>query len=84
MALILHIAIALASIAWTAVAFFVPTKRRIELSYALVALTLATGTYLVWSLHTPLLQACMSGLFYLAVVFSGILAAQYRLDRIIK
>lgn len=84
MALILHIVIALASIAWTAYVFFVPSKARLELSYALVALTLTTGTYLVWSLHTPLLHACMSGLIYLAVVLSGIIAVRFRLSRAAK
>lgn len=84
MALVLHVIIALASIAWTGYVFFAPSKTGLELSYALVALTLATGTYLVWSAHAPLLQACVTGLAYLAVVFSGILAARYRLAHATK
>lgn len=81
MALILHIIIALASIAWTAYTFFAPSKLRLEFSYALVALTLATGTYLIWTLQTPLLHACLSGLAYVTIVLAGILAIRSRLAR---
>lgn len=79
MALLLHIIVALASIVWTGYVFFVPSRSRLNMSYALVALTLATGSYLVWSTHAPLLQACVTGLLYLAIVLSGILAVHYRL-----
>ncbi len=80
MALILHIIIALSSLAIAGYVFFRPSKRMLGLSYALVALTLVSGTYLVVTLHAPLLRACATGLVYLAVALGGNLAAQRRLS----
>jgi len=45
----------------------------------LIAATLATGTYLVISLNTPMLRACATGLVYLAVALSGVIVAQRKL-----
>jgi uncharacterized membrane protein len=71
--------IALSSVAYTTYLFFTPTKLKFYVSYALIGLTLASGTYLVVSLHTPLLSACETGLIYLSVVLGGLLAAHHRL-----
>lgn len=68
MILILHILIALASIVCSGYAFFSPSKSKLQVSYALTALTLISGTYLVISTHSPLLSSCVSGLVYLAIV----------------
>lgn len=52
-----------------------PSKTKLRATYGLTLLTLASGTYLVWSLHAPLLSSCITGIIYLAVVMSGVLAA---------
>lgn len=81
MILPIHIIIALASVGAATFAFARPSKLALYASSALVVLTLATGTYLVMSLHAPLVQACTTGLAYLACVSTGIAGAWYRLAR---
>jgi len=82
MALLIHLACALASIIITSLTVFRPTKSKLSLSSASVAATLATGTYLVVSTHSNLLSSCLSGLFYLAITGTGIAVASYRLARV--
>jgi hypothetical protein len=56
-----------------------PTKRKLQISYSLVGLTLVSGTALVVTTHSPLLSSCMTGLVYLGIVLSGIFATQRKL-----
>jgi len=79
MILILHIVIALASITYTTLTYLAPSKNKLRASWSLVALTIASGTWLVVSSHSALLQSCMTGLIYLAIVSTGIIAAQQKL-----
>jgi hypothetical protein len=79
MIVLLHVTIALTSICYTTYLFFKPTKRNFRINYGLVGATFATGIYLVWSTHSPLLQSCIAGLAYLAVVSFGIALAQHKL-----
>jgi hypothetical protein len=81
MIVLAHVIIALTSMAYTTYTFFSPSKSKLYASYSLVALTLASGTYLVLSTHSRLLPACMSGLIYLAVVSSGLLLTSRKLAR---
>lgn len=78
MMIMLHIAVALASIAAAALSLLRPTKTKLITTYSLVGATLASGTYLVWSSHSPLLPACTTGLVYLALVSSALVLAQRR------
>lgn len=75
----IHIAIALLSVIYTAYVYFSPTKAKLRGSYALAGLTLATGTWLVVSNPAHLVQACISGLVFLSVIFFGIALAQNKL-----
>jgi uncharacterized membrane protein len=79
MILILHIVIALTSLTVTAAAYVKPSAQKLRLSGILVAATLASGTYLVVSTHSPLASACVSGLAYLAIVAAGLRLAYGRL-----
>ena len=81
MALIIHIIIALTSIGFTTLLFIVPSKTKFNVNYALIALTLASGTYLVVSTNAPMLKSCMSGLLYISVVTLGTIAARYKYTR---
>ena len=78
MIVLLHVLIALGSIAFTTYLYFRPSKGRFYASYGLIGATLASGTYLVISTHAPLLSACMTGLLYLGVVLAGIAAAHQK------
>lgn len=80
MTIVLHVLIALSSIAYAGYTFFAPSKNKLRVSYGMVALTLITGTYLVVSTGSPLLSACTTGLLYLAVVLSGLAAAHRKLS----
>lgn len=81
MALLIHIIIAVTSVAFTTLLFVLPTRTKFRINYALIGLTLATGTYLVVSTNTSMLKACMSGLFYITLVTAGTVAARYRFAR---
>ena len=63
----------------TGFAFFLPTERKLRVSYILVALTVITGTYLVWRNHSHILSACSTGLVYLSLVGAGIFSARTKL-----
>jgi len=82
MILIFHIIIALSSLAFTTYAFFSPSARKLQASYALVGLTLATGTYLVIHKPSHIMQGCATGLLYVAIVTIGIVSAQKKLTDI--
>lgn len=79
MMILLHVLIALSSIALSSLTAIVPSKRKIYGSSLLVALTLATGTYLVIAMHAPMLRTCLTGLAYLAVALSGVIVGYRRL-----
>lgn len=81
MELVIHILIALASIASSTYAFLSPSKNRLKVSYGLVAATLASGTFLVVSMHANMVSACMSGLLYLGFVASLLSLANARLAK---
>lgn len=81
MIVLLHVLIALGSIAFTTYLYFRPSKRKFYASYGLIAATLGSGTYLVVSTHSPLLSSCMTGLIYLGVVLAGTAAAQQKLQK---
>lgn len=81
MALIIHIIIALTSIAFTTLLFARPSHTKFRANYGLIALTLISGTYLVVSTNAPMLKSCMTGLVYIALVTLGTIAARYRYAR---
>lgn len=81
MALITHIIIALTSIAFTTLLFVQPSHAKFRANYALIALTLVTGTYLVVSMNAPILKSCLSGLIYVSLVTLGTIAARYKFAR---
>lgn len=79
MILLLHIIIALASVAFAAYGFFIPSVLKLRISYGLIAATLASGTYLVWTTPSHMLQACMAGLFYTGVMIGATIAIRHKL-----
>lgn len=79
MILPIHIAIALASVIYTGFVYFSPSRAKLRGSYVLVALTVASGTWLVVANPAHMVQSCVSGLVYLGVVFFGIALAKSKL-----
>lgn len=81
MILLVHIAIALCSVAFSTYLFFQPTDRKFQISYSLVALTIASGTLLVFLQPAHMSQACVSGLVYISFVLVALVAAHRKLSK---
>lgn len=81
MVLLIHIIIALASIAYTTYLFVAPAQSRFKVSYGLVFLTVLSGSFLVVATPAYIVHACVAGLIYTIAVLAGIIAAQYRYSR---
>lgn len=79
MILLIHVIIALASILYTGYVYLSPSKNKLAVSYALVGLTVLTGTALVFQNQAYLLQACISGLLFLGAEFLAIAMARRKL-----
>jgi len=79
MALLIHIVIALASVAYTTYVYMSPSSAKLKGSYALVAATLVTGFFLVASQPAHIREACTSGLMYIGVMSFGLVAAHRKL-----
>lgn len=75
--LILHIVIACISVGFTAFAVAVPSLAKLRAAYVLAATTLATGVLLVIIEPKTMVQACLSGLAYFAII-SVIIALTHR------
>lgn len=78
--LISHILIAIISVMYTAYVLVMPTRKKISSSGWLVGSTIATGTVLVLVARANLVQACLTGLLYTAVMFFGLAVAKSRLS----
>jgi hypothetical protein len=81
MALLLHIIIAITSLLLTTYLFIAPSRLCFRIHYSLIALTVASGTYLVVSLHAQLLETCVTGLVYVGIVSLGTMAARHKFTR---
>ena len=81
MLLTIHIVIALLSLVVTSAVFFVPTIKRIALSYGFVIATVASGTALLIVNPTSILHVCLSGLFYTTVVSVITIATHIRIKK---
>lgn len=79
MIIAIHVAIALLSIISATVGYIKPTIANLRVSYLLVALTFASGFYLVWAEPAQILRTCLSGLGYLTVVSVGILLTRRKI-----
>ena len=80
MILLTHIIVALFSLVYTAVVMFVPSRSRLKGSYALVALTIASGTLLIATRQVHILQTCITGLTYTGLMLVGIVVSHKRLQ----
>lgn len=81
MILLLHIGVALLSVAFAGYTFIAPSKAKLQLSLWLVGGTLASGTYLVVMAPAHMLQACMAGLFYTVILLVMTVLTQRKLNR---
>lgn len=81
MILLIHIVIALSSVACATYVLISPDKKWLRFSYVLVGLTLASGTYLVLENPAHMVRACISGIIYVGVIITGLVHAGAKLAR---
>ncbi len=79
MILAAHIVIAIASLILALYTLFAPTHSKLTVSYALIVLTVISGFYMMAITPSHMMQACVSGLVYLSVVFVLIASARRKL-----
>ena len=79
MILLAHVIIALTSVLFTAFVYISPSVTKLRASMVLLGLTVASGTYLVLSVGTHMMQACTTGLLYIGIVSYGIITARQKL-----
>ncbi|HUB93130.1 MAG TPA: hypothetical protein VMB52_01360 [Verrucomicrobiae bacterium] len=76
-----HVAIALLGLVQATYGLVSPSHAKMRITYAFTGATIASGTYLAWSLHSSIVQSCESGLAYLTLIVAATLATRYRLAR---
>lgn len=74
-----HILVALLSVGFSTYLYFRPSRSKLHINYALVVLTVASGTYLVVVSQAAMLRTCMTGLLYVGVTTIVIAAARNKL-----
>lgn len=79
MILLLHIAIALTSIAVAAYGLFSPSKTKLHASYCFIAATIATGAYLVVMAPAHMLEVCTVGLLYTGIMIIATVAVRRKI-----
>jgi carbon starvation protein CstA len=79
MFVLVHVIIALLSMAHATYLYKKPTRDRLRTSYVLVAMTMTSGFYLAVSAPKHIAETCIVGLLYLAVVSFGIAGAVHKL-----
>ncbi len=78
---LIHILIAISSVAIASVTFFKPSVRRLIVSYGFIIATVASGTYLLLTTPGDILRSCLSGLLYVTAVTIVTIATHVRVRR---
>ncbi|MBC7564910.1 hypothetical protein H7100_01595 [Candidatus Saccharibacteria bacterium] len=79
MIILIHVILALTSIILASITFFRPSMQKLMVSYGLILGTLATGIFLLVAVPSHLLQSCIMGVSYLAVVTTATIVAHTKL-----
>ncbi len=79
MILVIHILIAISSVAYTTLLLVRPSQTKLRTSYILVGATLVSGTYLTILNPVNMLHTCTTGLIYIVIVSAGITLARRKL-----
>ncbi len=82
MIVLLHVLIAVSSLALVTYTFFKPTHKIFFVSYGSILLTVVSGLYLVIIEPTRMLHTCEVGLIYLVVAVTATVMARVRLAKL--
>jgi hypothetical protein len=81
---LIHVVIALASVAIASFTFFKPSMKRLYASYGFILATVASGTFLILNSSGSILKSCLTGLFYVTVVSLITIATHMRVRKLAK
>jgi len=81
MIILIHVIIAFTSIIIASFAFFKPSIKKLITSYGFIIATIASGTLLLISFPSHILQSCLEGLGYLMIVSAATVATHVRLRK---
>lgn len=81
MIVLLHVLIALSSVAIASFTYFKPTTRRLAVSYGFIIATVGSGTFLILSSSSNILKSCLVGLLYVTAVSVVTIATHIRVRK---
>lgn len=81
MIVLLHVLIALSSVAIASFTYFKPTTRRLAVSYGFIIATVGSGTFLILSASSNILKSCLVGLLYVTAVSVVTIATHIRVRK---
>jgi hypothetical protein len=79
---LIHVIIAVTSMALSSVTFFMPSMKKLFISYGLIIGTVASGTFLLVTTPSNILRSCLMGLFYITVVTIVTIATHSKIRRL--
>lgn len=79
MAIVIHILIAISTLAYTTYLYFYPAPNKFTPAYWLLGLTISSGTLLVFLTGANILKTCLVGLAYVGAVCAVIILAKHKL-----
>jgi hypothetical protein len=82
MLIFIHVIIAITSIIIATIGFISPSLKKLALSYGFILATVASGTLLMITVPSHILQSCLSGLSYLTIASMATIATHVRLRRL--
>ncbi len=80
--ILLHVIIAIISVGYTTFSAFVPSKNKLNIVYVLTALTLGTGTLLIFTEHTNMTRLCLMAVLYIGFVVANVYIIRKRVNKI--
>jgi hypothetical protein len=81
MVIFIHVLIALASIVQTTSLLFSPSYTKLKGVYGLFFATVASGSYVLITMPSHLMQTCVEGLVYMGFVGGVILVTRNRISK---
>ena len=81
MSLVIHLACAFGSMAYATYAFFFPSRTGRWVTYGLIALTFASGFWLIFTTPVHMAEVCVTGLVYVAYISCAVVFSSKKLAK---
>lgn len=79
MFVLIHVVIALSTVAYTAYLYFNPAPNKFSPAYYLLGGTIGSGVLLIFTTGASIIRTCLTGLFFIGLVSAGIIASKHKL-----